>query len=61
MITNMNKIKKAVPVIENKPLARGLYAEVEIGEIIPEKYYQVMAIVFAEVYQMDEKKQEVSW
>jgi flagellar biosynthetic protein FlhB len=49
-----------VPIIENKPLARGLYAEVEIGQIIPEKYYQVMAIVFAEVYQMDEKKQEVS-
>jgi flagellar biosynthetic protein FlhB len=49
-----------VPIIENKPLARGLYAEVEIGEIIPEKYYQVMAIVFAEVYQMAEKKKEVS-
>jgi len=49
-----------VPVIENKPLARGLYAEVEIGEIIPEKYYQVMAIVFAEVYQMSGKEQEVS-
>jgi flagellar biosynthesis protein FlhB len=49
-----------VPIIENKPLARGLYAEVEIGEIIPEKYYQVMAIVFAEVYQMNEKEQEVS-
>jgi flagellar biosynthesis protein FlhB len=49
-----------VPIIENKPLARGLYAEVEIGEVIPEKYYQVMAIVFAEVYQMDGKEQEVS-
>ncbi|MCK5152882.1 MAG: flagellar biosynthesis protein FlhB [Spirochaetales bacterium] len=49
-----------VPIIENKPLARGLYAEVEIGEIIPEKYYQVMAIVFAEVYQMNGKEQEVS-
>ncbi|MDA3941810.1 MAG: flagellar biosynthesis protein FlhB [Spirochaetia bacterium] len=49
-----------VPIIENKPLARGLFAEVEIGEIIPEKYYQVMAIVFAEVYQMGEKEQEVS-
>ncbi|MEA1911200.1 MAG: flagellar biosynthesis protein FlhB [Spirochaetota bacterium] len=49
-----------VPIIENKPLARGLYAEVEIGEIIPEKYYQVMAIVFAEVYQMSGKEQEVS-
>ncbi len=49
-----------VPIIENKPLARGLYAEVEIGEVIPEKYYQVMAIVFAEVYQMNENEQEVS-
>ncbi|RLD31822.1 MAG: flagellar biosynthesis protein FlhB [Bacteroidetes bacterium] len=49
-----------VPIIENKPLARGLYAEVEIGDIIPEKYYQVMAIVFAEVYQMSGKEQEVS-
>ena len=49
-----------IPIIENKPLARGLYAEVEIGEIIPEKYYQVMAIVFAEVYQMSGKEQEVS-
>ncbi len=49
-----------VPVIENKPLARGLFAEVEIGEVIPEKYYQVMAIVFAEVYQMSGKEQEVS-
>jgi flagellar biosynthesis protein FlhB len=49
-----------VPIIENKPLARGLFAEVEIGEIIPEKFYQVMAIVFAEVYQMEGKKQEVS-
>jgi len=28
--------------------------------IIPEKYYQVMAIVFAEVYQMSGKEQEVS-
>ncbi len=52
--------ENSIPVIENKPLARGLYAEVEIGEIIPEKYYQIMAIVFAEVYQMDGKKQEVS-
>ncbi|MCF6336032.1 MAG: EscU/YscU/HrcU family type III secretion system export apparatus switch protein, partial [Spirochaetales bacterium] len=49
-----------IPIIENKPLARGLYAEVEIGEVIPEKYYQVMAIVFAEVYQMEGKEQEVS-
>ena len=42
-----------VPIIENKPLARALYAEVEIGDIIPEQYYEVMAIVLAEVYRMN--------
>ncbi len=62
MAQSIKKIAREndVPIVENKPLARGLFAEVEIGEVIPEKYYQVMAIVFAEVYQMDGKKQEVS-
>jgi flagellar biosynthetic protein FlhB len=41
-----------VPVIENKPLARALYAEVEIGDEIPERYYEVMALVISEVYRM---------
>jgi flagellar biosynthetic protein FlhB len=39
-----------VPVVENKPLARALYAEVEIGDAIPEKYYQAIAAVLASVY-----------
>ena len=41
-----------VPLIENKPFARALYAEVEIGDVIPEKYYQVMAVILSEVYKM---------
>jgi flagellar biosynthetic protein FlhB len=41
-----------VPIMENKPLARALYAEVEIGDVIPEKYYEVMAVILAEVYRM---------
>ena len=41
-----------VPVIENKPMARALYAEVEIRDEIPEKYYEVMAIIISEVYRM---------
>jgi flagellar biosynthetic protein FlhB len=41
-----------IPVMENKPLARALYSEVEIGDTIPEKYYEVMAIILAEVYRM---------
>ncbi|UCF97660.1 MAG: flagellar biosynthesis protein FlhB [Spirochaetaceae bacterium] len=45
-----------VPLIENKPLARTLYQEVEIGDAIPEKYYEVMAIILAEVYKMAGRK-----
>jgi len=44
-----------VPVIENKPLARALYAEVEVGEQIPEKFYEAMVIVLREVYRMSGK------
>lgn len=40
-----------VPVVENRPLARALYADVEIGDPIPEKYYQAIAAVLASVYQ----------
>ncbi|GMO68253.1 MAG: flagellar biosynthesis protein FlhB [Treponemataceae bacterium] len=41
-----------VPIVENKPLARALYAEVDIGEIIPENYYQALAVILANVYNM---------
>ena len=47
-----------VPLIENKPLARALYAKVEIGDIIPEEYYRALSLVFAEVYTLNKKKQE---
>jgi flagellar biosynthetic protein FlhB len=42
-----------VPLVENRPLARALYAEVEIGDAIPEKYYQAIAAVLAHVYAQD--------
>lgn len=45
----------AVPVIENKPLAQALYKEVEIGEAIPDKFYEVVAAVLAEVYRLNGK------
>lgn len=47
-----------VPLVENKPLARTLYHEVEIGEAIPERYYQVMAVILAEVYRLAGKAAE---
>ena len=45
-----------VPIIENKPLARALYAEVEVGETIPEKFYEAMVIILRQVYRMTGKK-----
>ncbi len=43
-------IESGVPLVENRPLARALYAEVEIGDAIPEQYYQAIATVLAHVY-----------
>jgi flagellar biosynthetic protein FlhB len=39
-----------VPVIENRPLAQALWKEVDIGDAVPEKFYEVISIVLAEVY-----------
>jgi flagellar biosynthetic protein FlhB len=43
-------LEAGVPMVENRPLARALYAEVEIGDAIPEKFYQAIAAVLAHVY-----------
>jgi flagellar biosynthetic protein FlhB len=45
-----------VPVVENKPLARALYADAEVGEIIPEAYYLAVADVLAHVYRLNEER-----
>jgi flagellar biosynthetic protein FlhB len=45
-----------VPVVENRPLARALYADAEVGEIIPEAYYRAVADVLAHVYRLNEER-----
>ena len=44
--------KNDIPVVENKPLARMLYHNVELGEEIPEELYQMTAEVLAYVYSL---------
>ena len=39
-----------VEIVENKPLARMLYHNVEVGEVIPPELYQAVAEVLAFVY-----------
>ena len=44
-----------VEIVENKPLARMLYANVEIGEAVPPELYQAVAEVLAFVYKLKGK------
>lgn len=41
-----------IPIVENKPLARMLYTNVELDEEIPEELYQMTAEVLAYVYSL---------
>ena len=36
-----------IPIIENRPVARDLYTNVEVGDIIPERYYNTIAIIYS--------------
>ena len=42
-----------VPIMENKPLARALFAEVKIGDEIPVQYWEMVSIVLSEVYKLE--------
>ncbi|MBQ0004190.1 MAG: EscU/YscU/HrcU family type III secretion system export apparatus switch protein [Treponema sp.] len=44
-----------VPIVENKPLARGLYAETKIGDIIPEVYFKAISVVYAQLEKFKKK------
>jgi flagellar biosynthetic protein FlhB len=44
--------KARVPVIENKPVARALYAQTDIGDMIPESLFQAVAEILAYVYRL---------
>lgn len=41
-----------VPIIENKTLARGIYASIDIDDAIPEELYEAVAEVLAYVYNL---------
>ncbi len=45
-----------IPIIQNPPVARLLYREVEIGEEIPGNLYQAVAEIMALVYRLQEKE-----
>ncbi|MFW6679350.1 flagellar biosynthesis protein FlhB [Lacrimispora sp. AGF001] len=42
-------------VLENKPLARGIFASTKVGEPIPPEYYGMVAEILVYVYRMNNK------
>jgi flagellar biosynthesis protein FlhB len=44
--------KNRIPLVENKPLARTLFKEVEVGHYVPRELYRAVAQVLAYVYRL---------
>ena len=45
-----------VPLVENKPLAWSLYDDTNVGDIIPEKYYKIVAAILGKVWYLNEER-----
>ncbi len=45
-----------VPLVENPPLARGLFAAAEVGDFIPAEYFRAVAEVLAYIYRLKGRK-----
>ncbi len=45
-----------VTIVENRPLARALYASAEIGDVVPQALYKSVAEVLAYVYRLKKKR-----
>lgn len=57
LAARIKEVAKAndIEIVENKPLARMLYANVELGQIVPPELYQAVAEVLAFVYHLKGK------
>jgi flagellar biosynthetic protein FlhB len=49
-----------VPLVENKPLARALFAEIEGGESVPDMYWEAIAAVLAHVSRINEERRRTA-
>lgn len=60
MALKMRELAKEtkVPMIENKPLARALYKQVEPMDPIPSDHYQAIAEILALIFQAEERKKD---
>jgi flagellar biosynthetic protein FlhB len=45
-----------VPMVENKPLARALYAEVEVGHLVPVTYWEAIVTILQRVWTLEKQR-----
>lgn len=45
-----------IPIVEDKPLTQALYKVVDVGDEIPEKFFQAVAEILAYVYKLKNKR-----
>jgi flagellar biosynthesis protein FlhB len=48
-------VAAGVPIVERKPLAQGLYKDVEVGREVPPQLFRAVAEVLAYVYELNRK------
>ena len=58
---NIKKIAREnnIPIRENKPLARALYKQVEVGDTIPADLFQAVAIILAQIWKTKPPKSTI--
>ncbi|WP_308215331.1 EscU/YscU/HrcU family type III secretion system export apparatus switch protein [Sinobaca sp. H24] len=44
-----------IPMVENKPLARALFSQADIGDEVPEDLFKAVAEVLAYIYRLKHK------
>jgi flagellar biosynthetic protein FlhB len=49
-----------IVIMENKPLARSLYAQVELGQVVPADLYKAVAEVLAFVFKLNKRRHHYS-
>ncbi len=60
MLIRREARKHGVPILENRPLARALDAEVQIGQMVPGKHFVAVARVLAWVYRIKPSARRVN-
>jgi flagellar biosynthetic protein FlhB len=48
--------ENSVPLVEDKPLAWALFRETDVGDIIPESYWNAVATVLSRVWRLNEER-----